>query len=179
MPAAALLLPLLPLLLPPVGDAAAGASPAPTIAVDAASLGPRFWGVGGLSAGGSSRLLYDYPEPARSDVLDSLFAPGKGFGFQILKIEVGGDCQSSWGTEPSHMHSRADLNMDRGYELWLAAEARRRNPDIVLTSLAWCEPGWVRPGVLSPAGVEYHIKWLAGARQKGLEMEFVGLWNEQ
>ena len=82
MPAAALLLPLLPLLLPPVGDAAAGASPAPTIAVDAASLGPRFWGVGGLSAGGSSRLLYDYPEPARSDVLDSLFAPGKGFGFQ-------------------------------------------------------------------------------------------------
>ena len=27
------------------------------IAVDAASLGPRFWGVGGLSAGGSSRLL--------------------------------------------------------------------------------------------------------------------------
>ena len=49
----------------------------------------------------------------------------------------------------------------------------------MLTSLAWCEPGWVRPGVLSPAGVEYHIKWLAGARQKGLEMEFVGLWNEQ
>jgi alpha-galactosidase len=76
------------------------------------------------------------------------------------------------------MHSRSDLNMDRGYELWLAAEARRRNPDIVLTSLAWCEPGWVKPGVLSPAGVEYHIKWLAGARAKGLEMEFVGLWNE-
>jgi hypothetical protein len=71
---------LLLLLLLPVATADVNATA--TITVDTASLGQRFWGVGGVSAGGSSRLLFDYPEPARSGVLDALFTPGKGFGFQ-------------------------------------------------------------------------------------------------
>ena len=32
-------------------------------------------GHGGLSAGASSRLLYDYAEPARSKILDYLYKP--------------------------------------------------------------------------------------------------------
>ena len=56
------------------------------------------------TAGASSRLLQDYPEPQRSDILDLLFTPGVGAGLQVLKLEVGGDTQSTDGTEPSHMH---------------------------------------------------------------------------
>jgi len=42
------------------------------IVLDGANVGRRFDGHGGLSAGASSRLLFDYPEPARSDILDYL-----------------------------------------------------------------------------------------------------------
>ena len=38
----------------------------------------RFDGHGGLSAGASSRLLLDYPEPQRSDILDYLYLPNFG-----------------------------------------------------------------------------------------------------
>ncbi len=38
---------------------------------------------------------------------------------QVCKVEIGGDVQSTDGTEPSHMHSRDDLSCERGYEWWL------------------------------------------------------------
>jgi hypothetical protein len=44
------------------------------------------------------------------------------------QVEIGGDCQSTDGTEPSHMHERDDLSCNRGYEWWLMAEAKKRNP---------------------------------------------------
>jgi galactosylceramidase len=57
-------------------------------------------GVGGLSGGGGcSRLLRDYPEAQRSDVLDFLFKPSFGAALHILKVEIGGDAQSTDGTE--------------------------------------------------------------------------------
>ena len=52
-------------------------------------------GIGGLSAGASSRLLYDYPEQQRSDILDLLFKPNFGASLHILKVEIGGDGQST------------------------------------------------------------------------------------
>ena len=95
-------------------------------------------------SGASSRLLIDYPEPQRSDILDLMFSPDqRGAGLQVLKIEIGGDTQSTDGTEPSHMHSRNDLGCNRGYEGWLAQEARKRNPSVKIWSLAWGVPGWV------------------------------------
>jgi hypothetical protein len=50
----------------------------------------RFDGHGGLSAGASSRLLYDYPEPARSEILDYLYKPNFGAGLTMCKVEIGG-----------------------------------------------------------------------------------------
>ena len=85
-------------------------------------------GHGALSAGASSRLLYDYVEPFRSDLLDYLFRPQWGANLHILKIEIGGDTQSTDGTEPSYMHYRNDQpSCGRGYEAWLAVEAKKRN----------------------------------------------------
>ena len=54
----------------------------------------RFDGIGGLSAGASSRLLRDYQEPQRSQILDYLFKPSFGASLSILKVEIGGDVQS-------------------------------------------------------------------------------------
>lgn len=76
-----------------------------------------FDGIGGLSGGGAtSRLLVNYPEPQRSQILDYLFKPGFGASLQILKVEIGGDAQSTDGCESSHMHNEHDEpNFHRGY----------------------------------------------------------------
>ena len=58
------------------------------IILDGRTAHHTFDGIGGLSAGASSRLLYDYPEPQRSDILDLLFKPNHAAALQILKIEV-------------------------------------------------------------------------------------------
>src|SRR4051794_41645488 len=69
--------------------AAAAASTAITISGTAG--GRIFDGVGAISGGGgNSRLLVDYPEPQRSQVLDYLFKPAYGAAVQVLKIEIGG-----------------------------------------------------------------------------------------
>ena len=78
------------------------------------SGGRRFEGIGALNAGASSRLLMEYPEPQRREVLDLLFKPNWGAALQHLKVEVGGDVNSTDGTEPSHMRTRNDENYTRG-----------------------------------------------------------------
>ena len=89
-----------------------GEAPVPgktDVAVDGAGTGRTFDGVGAISGGGgNSRLLIDYPEPQRSQILDYLFKPGYGAALQILKVEIGGDTNSTDGAEPSHMHTRGD-----------------------------------------------------------------------
>ena len=42
-----------------------------------------------------------------------------GANLQVIKVEIGGDSQSTDGTESSHMHSPDDLDLHRGYEGWL------------------------------------------------------------
>ena len=43
------------------------------IRIDGNDKGRIYEGIGGVSAGASSELLIDYPEPYRSDILDFLF----------------------------------------------------------------------------------------------------------
>jgi galactosylceramidase len=125
------------------------------------TLGRVFDGIGGLSAGGSSRLLIDYDEPFRSIILDYLFKPSFGASLHILKVEIGGDAQSTDGTEPSHMRfENGDLNFSRGYEFWLLQEAKKRNPEIKTYALSWGFPRWVADEKGSPLthkNVEYQV----------------------
>jgi len=132
-------------------------------------------------------LLYDYKEPQRSQILDYLFTPNYGASLHILKVEIGGDSQSTDGTEPSHMHSADDLDYHRGYEWWLLQEAKKRNPEIKTYGLPWAFPGWVggpeqsgdpfkHPELTS----KYMVKWLEGARSEyGVEIDYLGIWNER
>ena len=127
--------------------------------------GHRYDGHGALSAGASSRLLYDYPEPQRAQILDYLFKPHFGASLDLLKVEIGGDTQSTDGTEASHMHARGDLSCDRGYEWWLLEQAKARNPSIVTYALSWGVPEWVGNGTyFSDDNIDYHVKWLARPR---------------
>ncbi len=136
-----------------------------TVRVDGRDQGRVFGGLGGVSAGASTRLLYDYPEPVRGDVLDYLFKPDFGANMQSLKVEIGSDGNTTCGSEPSHARTEAELQspvFERGYEYWLMAEARKRNPDIVLSALEWGTPAYTG-GHWTAANADYIIKFLRGA----------------
>ncbi|MEV1023190.1 galactosylceramidase [Streptomyces sp. NPDC050264] len=150
------------------------------ITVDGAGTGRVFDGVGAISGGGgTSRLLVDYPEPQRTQILDYLFKPGVGASLQILKVEIGADTNSSNGAEPSHMRTRTEVNCDRGYEWWLMEEAQKRNPQIRFYGLEWGAPGWFEGGFWSDDNVAYLTKWLGCADRHGLDIDYLGGWNEK
>ena len=82
---------------------------------DSAGPAKTFHGIGGLSGGGAtSVLLPSYAEPQRSEILDFLFKPNFGASLQILKVEIGGDAQSTDGSESSHMHDPWTRDLRRG-----------------------------------------------------------------
>ena len=152
------------------------------VTLDGKSAAATYDGIGAISGGGgNSRLLYDYPEPYRSEILDYLFKPGVGASLQLLKVEIGGDANSTSGAEPSHMHSSSDENYGRGYEWWLMSQAKARNPAIKLLALEWTAPGWIGAGTnfWSQDNVDYIVKWIQGAKNHyGLTIDYVGGWNE-
>jgi hypothetical protein len=63
-----------------------------SITLDGSKTSHTYDGHGGLSAGASSRLLIDYPESQRSDILDMLFMPQHGMNLHLLKVEIGTFC---------------------------------------------------------------------------------------
>jgi len=150
-------------------------------------------GIGGLSGGGATSVLLPYyPEPQKSQILDYLFKPNFGASLHILKVEIGGDAQSTDGAESSHMHSYDDEDYNRGYEWFLMVEAKKRNPDIKLYGLSWAWPQWVscNPGTLSNCtnnpwshpqqSADYTVKWVAGAKANyNLTIDYIGSWNER
>lgn len=82
--------------------AAAYATPVVHIDTSHANVGPEFDGFGGCSAGTGPRLLPDYEPEARSQILDFLFLPNHGASLDIIKLEIGGEGDSTTGTESSH-----------------------------------------------------------------------------
>ncbi|GFZ93412.1 galactosylceramidase [Paenibacillus marchantiophytorum] len=148
--------------------------------------------------GGNTRLLIDYPEPYRSDILDYLFKPNYGASYTHLKVEVGGDVFSTTGTEPTHARTREELanpNMYRGYELWLMSEAKKRNSKIQLDILQWGAPGWINDfsnnigknkdnyysnhkskyAMYSQDNADYLVSYIQGAKRVwDLDIDYVG-----
>jgi O-glycosyl hydrolase len=157
------------------------AQAATSIAINGSGTGRVFAGLGAISGGGgNSRLLIDYPEPQRSQVLDYLFKPGAGAALQILKVEIGGDTNSTSGAEPSHEHTAGAISCGRGYEWWLMGQAKARNPNIQLYGLSWGAPGWIGGGsFFSTDMINYLLAWLSCARQNGLTINYLGGWNER
>ena len=155
------------------------------IMLEGRSSGRIFDGLGAASAGASSRLLIDYPEPQRSQILDYLFKPNYGAALQRLKVEIGADVNSTDGAEPSHMRAPGDHDATRGYEWWLMVEAHKRNPEIVLEVLPWGAPAWVAPEgrhdtLYTQKMAAYVADFIRTARDVyGLEIAYTGVWNER
>ena len=92
--------------------------PGEPIVLDFLAVGPALGGIGAISGGGAtSRLLIDYPEPQRSQLLDMMFKPLAGAALQVLKVEIGGTGFTSDGSEASHMYTAEDdspVRFERG-----------------------------------------------------------------
>jgi hypothetical protein len=139
-------------------------------------------GVGAvLGGGGNARYLLDYPARQRSQILDYLFKPGYGASLQILKLEIGGDGNSSDGSEPSIEHTRGHIDCHAGYEFSIAKRAVARNHHLLLYGLQWTAPGWTRTRNrthFTSRDISYLISWLGCARRQGLTISYLGGWNE-
>ena len=99
---------------------------------------------------------------------------------QILKVEIGGDTNSTSGAEPSHEHTRGSVNCNRGYEWWLMEQAKARNPNITLVGLSWGAPGWIGNGTFfTNDAIDYLVAWLDCATSHGLTINYLGGWNEK
>jgi len=153
------------------------------VLLDGAAGGRVFDGVGAISGGGgNTRLLVDYPGRERSEILDALFKPRVGASVQILKVEIGGDTNSTDGAESSIAPTPGRVSCETGYEWWLMGQARARNPAIRLYGLAWGAPGWVgegRQSFFTASAIRYVISWLGCARLHGLAIDYLGGWNER
>jgi len=156
------------------------AQAASSITIDGNATGRIFDGIGAVSGGGgTSRLLYDYPNQQQNQILDYLFKPGYGANLQILKVEIGSDANSTNGAEASHMRSPTDENYHRGYEWWLMQQAKLRNPKIKLYGLEWGAPGWFNGGFWSQDNVSYLLRWIQHAQSDYLlHIDDIGGWNE-
>uniref|UniRef100_A0A1I8H336 galactosylceramidase n=1 Tax=Macrostomum lignano TaxID=282301 RepID=A0A1I8H336_9PLAT len=126
----------------------------------AGGLAQKFEGIGGISGGG----------------------PKFGAALQILKVEIGGDSQSTDGTESSHMHTADDVSFDRGYEWSLMKDVKKINYNIKLYGLPWVFPGWIGGPDLDPYYnnssnlLRYIMTWVKGAKAvHGLHMEYLGM----
>jgi hypothetical protein len=150
-----------------------------TIAVNGASAGLTFGGIGAISGGGgNSRLLTDYPAAEQTQILDYLFKPDYGADLQILKVEIGGDTNSTDGSESSIEHASGSISCNNGYEWWLMEQAKALNPNIKLYGLAWGAPGWLG-SFFSTATISYLVSWLGCATSHGLTINYLGGWNER
>ena len=156
------------------------AAAATAITVSGTSAGRTFDGIGAISGGGgNSRLLTDYPAAEQTQILDYLFKPGYGADLQILKVEIGGDTNSTDGSESSIEHSRGSINCSAGYNWWLMEQAKALNPAIKLYGLAWGAPGWISGGFWSTDTINYLVSWLNCAKSHGLTINYLGGWNER
>jgi glycosyl hydrolase family 59/glycosyl hydrolase family 59 (putative galactocerebrosidase) len=113
--------------------------------------------------------------------MDYLFEPGYGASLQLLKLEIGGDGNSSDGAEPSVEHAAGHINCDAGYEFAIAERAVAINPQLQLYGLQWGAPGWVGQdgSLFTSADIGYLLDWLGCARQHGLTISYLGGWNER
>lgn len=150
-----------------------------SITIDGKESGRIFDGIGALSAGASSALLWDYPRRERDQILNYLFKPNYGASLQILKVEIGGDMNSTDGAEESSQRTPTDTNYNRGYEWWLMEQAKKRNPNIKLYGLEWGAPGWFKGGFWSRDNIDYIINWIKHAQSDhDLHIDYIGGWNE-
>ncbi len=148
------------------------------VLLDGRAPGRVFDGVGAISSS-SSRLLFDYPETQRRQILDYLFKPHYGASLQILKVEIGSGTNSTVMSEPSHMPTPGSVDCHRGFEWRLMKDALALNPHIKFYGVMWGAPGWLDGGLWTQDMVRYELAWLSCARANGLHVSYLGAADEK
>jgi len=168
-----------------------GAAAAAPLVLSDALRARSFAGVGGISGGGAtSRLLEDYPEPARRALYDALFSPQQAAAFQVVKVEIPADADTTNGAEVAHRHDAADGgSCTRGYEGAFLREAAARAPGIAAHALQWAAPAFVGEAGVGDGrslftrtnAVEYVLPWLRCMRDAyNVSVAWQGGgWNEK
>lgn len=151
-------------------------------------IGIGFDGIGIVAGAGSARLLYDYPDPQRSLILNALFDPNVGLNPATLKIEIGGDGMGTMGSEPSSQHSSSESAVaNRGTQIWLAQQAKAINPNIKIYALPWSFPGWLRSSSSDPypftgnpqPAANYIRDWIIAVQTTaGVKIDYIGIWSD-
>lgn len=110
-----------------------------------------FKGFGAVTCNNTSRLLLDYKEESPNEyweIMNLLFNPETGAGLNHIKVELGGDVNSSSGTEPATKRTpEEEADVLRGAGWHFAADAKSINPDITVEALRWGEPKWTQEGI--------------------------------
>lgn len=118
----------------------------------------KFQGFGAVTCNNTSNLLIDYKEENPKEyweMMNMLFNTETGAGLSHVKVELGGDVNSSSGTEPATMrYEDEEANVRRGAGWVFAADALSINPNITVEALRWGEPNWTWKG-----GYEARYKW--------------------
>lgn len=143
----------------------------------------RFKGYGAVTANNTSRLLLDYKEehPEKYwEIMNLLFHPQTGAGLAHVKVELGGDINSSSGTEPATMrYPEEPANVLRGAGFQFAADAKSINPKITTEILRWGEPRWTWNGA-EKQDYEPRYQWYkktidAVYEEFGFKVDYVGI----
>ncbi len=161
------------------GETCTGSST--TIAIDGKSSGKLFYGIGAISGGGgNSRYVVNYPSAQQTQMMNLLFKPNYGASLQILKVEIGGDTNSTDGAESSVEHTKANIVCNAGYEWQMMKQAKALNPNIKLYALAWGAPGWISGHTFNSSDtITYLIDWMNCAKNKGYTINYIGDQNER
>ncbi len=108
--------------------------------------GLTFKGFGVLDCNSTNALLLDYKaqHPEKYwEMLEVLFG-GERPIMQHIKIEMGNDKNTSTGSQVCTMrYSDEYPNVNRVTGFQLAADAKKINPNVKVSLLYWCAPGWV------------------------------------
>ena len=119
------------------------------------------------------KLLYDYPKEQRDRIMDYLFLPDYGANLQILKVEFGYDGNNTASSWPSYRRTIDEEGVfDRGIGLWYMKEARKRNPDVILSALNWGYPAWA---VTDSLKAEFIAGYVIGMYEKeDILIDYIG-----
>ncbi|WP_257535958.1 S-layer protein [Metabacillus litoralis] len=156
-----------------------------TITIDGTKVDEhnRFKGFGTVTANNTSRLMLDYKEEHPKEyweIMNKLFNKDTGAGLAHVKVELGGDVNSSSGTEPATMRYEDEpANVLRGAGFQFAADAKSINEDITVEILRWGEPRFSWNGA-SKGDYENRYQWYkqtidAVYEEYGFKLDYVGI----
>jgi galactosylceramidase len=141
------------------------------ITIDGNDNGRIFDGIGMVNSSGTSKLLMDYPPEQQQEILDFLFKPNFGAGLTVIKNEIGGDMNSSSGTEPCHQRLETETPTARGVNFWICRKAKERNPAMRYAAGRWGIPAWANAS--DGKKKDYYLSYLRLMAENGTPLDYL------